>query len=252
MIYGLWLSAAGLQVNEYRQAVIANNLANVDTAGFKRDLAVFRERLTESRSGTGRMGLSDPVLDDLSGGTWLNPTATDFSQGPLEGGGPLDVAMEGDGFFTVQADKEVRYTRDGRFTLTAGGDLVTVAGGYKVLDRSGQPIHLGQIETGEVLVDGGGRIQVDGREAATLGVTDFADRRLLVKAGRDTFDGRYAKPVKATGVVRQGHYEGSSVEPTTEMVNMIEAARLYQLNATLISLQDGMAGRAVNDVGRVA
>lgn len=252
MIYGLWLSAAGLQVNEHQQAVIANNLANLNTTGFKRDLAVFRDRLVESRSGLGGVRFRHPVLDGLSGGTFQNPTATDFSQASLEQGGPLDVAMDGDGFFTVQVGKEARYTRDGRFTLNADGDLITVAGGHPVLDTSGNPIHIGNENAGKISIDSEGRIKIGDREVGTLNVTDFADRSLLIKVGQNTFDGRYAKAVEAKGTVRQGFHESSGVEPTTELVRMIEASRCYELNASLISMQDGMMGRAINDVGRVA
>ena len=74
MTYGLWLSAAGLQANQYRHNVLANNLANVDTVGFKKDLAVMRERLVESRAGADGLQYRNPLLDDLSGGTFVTPT----------------------------------------------------------------------------------------------------------------------------------------------------------------------------------
>ena len=252
MTYGLWLSAAGLQVNQHKQAVIANNLANLGTTGFKRDLAIFRERRVESESGAGAAGSRHQLLDGLTGGTWQNPTATDFSQAALEKGGPLDVAIEGDGFFKVQVGDQIRYTRDGRFTLDASGDLVTVAGGHPVMDQADQPLRIGRVTPNRITIASTGRIQVGEQQVGTLGVTDFADRSLLVKAGENTFDGRHAEPVEATGTVVQGHSETSGVEPTTELIGMIESARAYQLNAMLISLQDGMLGRVVNDVGRVA
>ncbi len=252
MTYGLWLSAAGLQVNQHRQALIANNLANLNTAGFKRDLAVYREREVESATRPGGLTFRHRLLDGMTGGTWQNPTATIFEQGPLEKGGRLDVAIDGDGFFAVQVGQDVRYTRDGRFTLDEAGDLVTVAGGNPVLDQQGQPIHVGRVAPGRIAIESEGGILIGDREVATLGVTDFADRSLLIKAGQNTFDARHAEPVSATGQVRQGYVEGSGVEPTTELVQMIEAARAYELNATMISLQDGMVGQAVNSVGSVA
>ncbi len=252
MSYGLWLSAAGLQVNQHRQAVIANNLANLGTAGFKRDLAVFRERDVESRTAPGATALRHRLLDRMTGGTWLNPTRTDFSQGALEKGGPLDVAIEGNGFFTVQVGDQTRYTRDGRFTLNASGDLVTVAGGHAVLDANGQAIHIGRADPNSIAIESGGRMSIGERRVGTLGVTDFADRSRLIKVGQNLFDGQHAEPTEPTGQVQQGYVEASGVEPTTELVQMIEAARAYQLNAMLISLQDGMTARTVNDVGRVA
>ncbi len=252
MLYGLWLSAGGLQVNQHRQAVIANNLANLNTTGFKRDLAIFRERLIEAERGLGAMRFRNDLLDDMSGGTWLKPTATDYTQAPLLQGGPLDVAIQGDGFFTIQDGQETRYTRDGRFTLDPNGNLVTVAGGHAVLDRAGQPIHVGEARPEGIRIESAGRISIGDREVATLGVVDFADRSLLQKVGQNLFDGRNAEASPATGRLVQGFTEASGVEPTTELVQMIEAARLYQMNATMISYQDGMLGRTVNDVGRVA
>lgn len=251
MNYGLWLSAMGLQVNEHRQAVIANNLANLNTAGFKRDLAVFQERQLESQAALGGAAFRHDLLDGLTGGTWLNPTVTEFTQGPLEDGGPLDLAIDGDGFFAIQIEQETRYTRDGRFTLSESGELVTAAGGHAVLDDAGQPIHVGKVATQRIGVGAGGEITIGNQSVATLGLIDFEDRSLLAKAGENTFDGRHAKPIEANGQVRQGHTEASTVEPTTELVSMIEAARAYEMNAMLISYQDGMVSRVVSDVGRV-
>ncbi len=252
MIYGLWLSAAGLQVNEHRQAVTANNLANLNTTGFKRDLSVFKEREVESRAAMGGFGFRHDLLDNLSGGTWLNPTLTEFKQGALLDGGPLDVAIEGDGFLTVQVGDAVRYTRDGRFTLNEAGNLVTVAGGHPVLDDAGRPIRVGRVAPETVGIGGDGRIRVGEQEVGRLGLVDFADRTRLIKIGENQFDGRHAEPTEATGRIAQGFTEASGVEPTTELVRMIEASRSYQMNATMISYQDGMLNRLVSEVGRVA
>ncbi|MBN1341941.1 MAG: flagellar hook-basal body protein [Phycisphaerae bacterium] len=252
MLYGLWLSAAGLQVNQHKQAVIANNLANVDTVGFKRDLATFQERRIERETATGGMRFRHPLLDGLTGGTWQNPTTTDFTQAALQDGGLLDCAVDGDGFFTVRVGDQTRYTRDGRFTLNENGDLVTVTGGHAVLDQAGQPIHIGRAPSDSIGINTAGHIMIGQRQVASLGLVDFTDRSRLVKAGGNTFDGSFAEQTEAKGQVRQGRIESSGVESTTELVQMIEASRLYQLNATMISFQDGMLGRAANDVGRVA
>ena len=140
MIYGLWLSAAGLQVNEYRQAVTANNLANVETTGFKEDLAVFSSRSVESQSGSQTLDLAHPILDELSGGTFVKPTYTSFEDGALqETGDPLDVAIRGEGFFVVQAGGREYLTRDGGFVLGLDGRLIN-ARGQAVLDADGEPI----------------------------------------------------------------------------------------------------------------
>src|SRR6187455_217161 len=101
MIYGLYQSAAGIQASSYRQDVIANNIANAETSGFKRDVALFKERLTEAQEQRGGMGRTwtDPRLESLTGGILAFPTRVDTRQGELEPtGNPLDVAIEGDGY----------------------------------------------------------------------------------------------------------------------------------------------------------
>src|ERR1043165_5413396 len=120
MNYGLYLSATGVLTNSHRQDVIANNLANSETVGFKRNLALFQQRRTEADS-QGAAGLSDqtdPLLEKIGGGLLLSPTYVDHSQGTLEQTGQnLDVAIHGDGFFAVQDGKQTRLTRDGRFLV---------------------------------------------------------------------------------------------------------------------------------------
>src|SRR5438477_1085662 len=102
MLYGLYLSAAGVQTSSYRQDVIANNLANSETVGFKRDLALFQARRTALNESRRAGDWSDPLLEGLGGGTFVMPPATDHSQGELDHtGATLDLAVEGDGYFAV-------------------------------------------------------------------------------------------------------------------------------------------------------
>src|SRR5215210_5206856 len=107
MIYGLYLSAGGVVANSYRQDVLANNLANAETVGFKRNIPLFQQRLTESqqRQMTGQgASWSDPLMERIGGGLLASPTLTDGTQGELEHtGSPMDVAIQGDGFFAVAA-----------------------------------------------------------------------------------------------------------------------------------------------------
>ncbi|HUW83505.1 MAG TPA: flagellar basal-body rod protein FlgF [Phycisphaerae bacterium] len=249
MIYGLWLSAAGLQANEHRQAVLANNLANAETTGFKQDLAVFRQRLTESQSSPAGMALAHPVLDGLTGGTFVRPTYTDFSQGTLDKtNSPLDVAIVGRGFFAVQDGDEVRYTRDGSFHVDAQGRLVT-ARGHLVLDESGAAI---SVPSGaKVSIGEGGRVLADDEQIGRLGLVDVSDPQRLVKVGQNLFDGQFVAEEPFAGQLEVGALEQSTVEPVTLLAHFIEAARAYQLNGQMITLQDGMLGRAVNDIAKL-
>ncbi len=254
MIYGLWQSAAGLQANRYRQDVIASNLANIDTVGFKRDLAVFSERAAAAREPFGDPTMSNRLLDSMSGGTFVAPTVTSFEQGairPTER--PLDLALDGDGFFTVRDGRSTRYTRDGRFTVGPRGDLLTVAGGKPVLSDQGAPIRIPPGQAGSVRFSQDGTVWAGTTAIAKLGLADFADRSQLRKQGANLLAApEGAKPQAASATVVSGAVENSTVDPVTTMVAMIEASRAYQFNATMISMQDSMLGRLVNDVGRVS
>ena len=122
--YGLWLSAAGMKVSEHRQTLLANNMANANTTGFKRDLAVVTQRRVESQSSPAGFPFAHPVLDGLPGGVNVRPAYQSFEEGSIEWTGrPLDVAVEGDGFFAVTDGKVTRYTRDGGFTRNEKGEL---------------------------------------------------------------------------------------------------------------------------------
>jgi flagellar basal-body rod protein FlgG len=224
-------------------------LANAETTGFKQDLAVFRQRLTESHSAPGAMALAHPVLDGLSGGTFVRPTYTDFSQGTLDKtNGPLDVAIVGRGFFTVQDGDEVRYTRDGSFHVDAQGRLVT-ARGHLVLGDGGAAI---SVPSGaKVSIGEGGRVLADGEQIARLAVVDVSDPQRLVKVGENLFDPQFVTEEPFAGQLETGALEQSTVEPVTLLAHYIEAARAYQLNAQMITLQDGMLGRVVNDIAKL-
>src|SRR5205809_916462 len=128
MIYGLYLSATGVMASSYRQDVIANNLANSETVGFKRHLATFQQRPVESQS-SGRPDLSDPMLDNLGGGFLVSPTQIDATQGDLENtGNNLDAAIFGKGFFAVGDSTHTQLTRAGQFMLNQDGDMIMANG----------------------------------------------------------------------------------------------------------------------------
>ena len=245
MIYGLYQSAAGMMVNEYRQGVIANNLANADTVGFKRDIASFAERDPARLAGV-RHGPGSELLNSLTGGIWLGETHTDFSDGALQPtGNPLDVALEGPGFLMVQGDGQPLYTRDGRMITDPQGRLLAVTDGAAILGPGGQPIRLNPFGA-KPSFDEQGRISQDGAIVGRLGIVDFENYDDLEKVG----EGRFAAdPQRATRVERRvfsGFVESSGVEPIKELVGMIKAARAYQLNAQMITLQDQTMGRMLN------
>lgn len=247
MIYGLYQSAAGMMVNEYRQSVLANNLANAETVGFKRDIATFAERLRASDAGR-RDGPTSDLLETLSGGVWLAQTETDFSEAAFtKTDNPLDVAIAGPGFLRVAANGQEYLTRDGRMIMDPDGWLVAATDGARILGQTGQPIRLNP-RGGEVSIDEDGRISQGGKRVARLAVVDVDEYHKLAKAGASRFLGDDVKLTRSAAKVYTGVTESSGVEPIKELVTMIEAARAYQLNAQMVTLQDQTAGRLLSVV----
>ncbi len=246
MIYGLYHSAAGMLASQYRQDVISNNLANVDTTAYKRDIASFSERLIEAQR---RMGATrHDVFDHQTGGVWSAPTHTDWQAGPADvTGNPLDAAIAGPGFFAVQTPDGVRYTRDGAFTIAPGGELVMATGGWPVLDEAGMPVRVGT-DARSVRLGADGRVVVDEQAVARLQVANVEKAR-KVGGNLVAADGEVTR---TEAHLRVGAIESSNVEAMAEMAAMIEAARAYQLNAQMVTLQDGTLGRLINEVGRPA
>ncbi len=248
MPYGLYISAEGAQAQQRRLEVIANNLANIETAGFKRDVPTFQARFAEAiQQGVDRAGSKS--RNDLGGGVKMNGVDTDYSSGSLRLTKiPTDFAINGDGFFQVRGhDGGVYLTRAGNFTLDPQGRLTTQSGGLPVLDESG----------GEIVIDGtrpweihaGGQIVQDGA-ATAVGLVQPRSLGDLVKSGDNLF--RPLAPTapvsEANRDVRQGYLEQSGVNSTREMMAMIETSRAFEANTRLIQHQDSMISGLVNRV----
>ena len=269
MLRGLYTSASGMLAEQVRVDVLSNNLANVQTAGFKRQTVVqsaFPEMLLRrvydpvpvsggvapagaSGQATGALYDPRPVIGRLGTGTYIDGTYSDLSPGALRyTGNPLDMALEGQGFFTVETPAGVRFTRDGRFTLDADGWLVTLEG-HRVLGEAG-PI---QIQGRDVHVTEGGEVWVDGALAGVLALRDFADPQGLVREGSSLWapTAWSGQPQPAAARVREGYLEESNVNVVTAMVELIAAYRSYEANQRVIQAYDQTLGKAVNELGRV-
>lgn len=258
MNYGLYLSAAGALTSLHRQDVYANNLANVNTVGFKPDIAITRDRLPARLEAGAPMADPQWMLEQLGGGNFVEPTRIDLKQGALQStGNALDLAITGDGFFVVSTGKgtgpeQLRFTRDGRFTLNAQGELVMASTGMKVLDVNDQPIRLDP--TLDVQIDSNGEISQNGEVVARLQVASPTDPSLLRKAGDNLLrfaEGASPTRTPALGQLHQGYVEGSAVDPILAMNAMISASKSLQSNATLMQYHDHIMGQAINTFGRV-
>ena len=252
--YGIWLSAAGMKVSEHRQTLMANNLANANTIGFKQDLAIIRERRIESQSSPEGFEFVHPVLDSYTGGLNVRPTNYSFAQGDLEPTGkPTDVAIDGDGFFSVSDGENIRYTRNGNFSVNNEGYFILSSGGgrWKVLDDTGSPV---QIDTrlDPPTITSNGTIQQGELLVAKLGLMTTENKQSLRKIGETLFDAGDVEmqPIEGRFITRT--LEQSNYNIMKGLASMIEASRSYEMNANLIRLQDQMTGQAVSTIGRLA
>jgi flagellar basal-body rod protein FlgF len=251
MPYGLYISAEGANAQSIRLDTISNNLANVDTVGFKRELAMFQARPAEAVS-RGMVMPGRGTLEDLGGGVEVRGTATDFSEGPMKNTKvPSNVAIQGEGFFEVKKGDQIYLTRAGNFQLTARGELITPQG-YSVLNDSGQPVVLNPEEKTFEISDLGEVLQ-RGSAPQKLALVKPENLAGLVKQGENLFRSQAETQPVPDGQrrVASGFLEASAVKPTLEMTAMIEASRVFEANVNMIKTQDQMLGSLINQVLRV-
>jgi flagellar basal body rod protein FlgG len=174
---------------------------------------------------------------------------TDFTPGALRlTGQPLDLAIEGPGFFRLRTPGGERYTRDGRFLRDAQGNLVTVDG-YFVLDDNGQPIVLPE---GTVSVAADGSITVDGRAVGRIGLAAFADPAAeLQRDLPNTFAARAAPSGQESGRIAQGYLEMSNASPAQLMTQMVAVGRAYEAAQQMVQTQDELLGKAISTLGNI-
>lgn len=251
MPYGLYLSAEGAHAQSKRLEVIAHNLANVDTVGFKRELALFQARFAEAIQ-RGAAAPGSGAVEDVGGGVMVRQTLTDFSPGPIKHTGlPTDLAIEGDGFFLVRKDDELYLTRAGNFRLSADGILVTQQG-YPVLSDTRDMIRIDP-RSGPWEITTEGTVRQSGGAAQSLAVVRPAALHDLERAGENLFrplgEPELIPPSQRRLAV--GHLEAAGVQPALEMTALIETSRLLEANLNLMKAQDQMLGGLINRLLRV-
>ncbi|MCE2869818.1 MAG: flagellar basal-body rod protein FlgG [Oxalobacteraceae bacterium] len=249
----MWVAKTGLDAQQTRLNVISNNLANVNTTGFKRDRAMFEDLLYQNiRQAGGQTSLTTQAPTGLMQGTGTRIIATEkiHAQGNMiNTQNALDIAINGEGFFQItQADGTTAYTRDGSFKLSSTGQLVTSTGQPLapaiVIPANASSITIG--EDGIVSVElfaGGGAQQLGQIQTARFinppGLTPLGGN--LYKETVASGAPQLLNPgTQAAGTLRQGMLESSNVNVVEEMVNMIETQRAYEINSKAISAADGM------------
>jgi len=249
----LWVAKTGLDAQQTRISVISNNLANVNTAGFKRGRAVFEDLLYQNvtqAGGATSQNTESPT--GLSVGTGVRVVATEktFTQGAaLPTGNPLDVLVQGRGFIQVlQPDGSLAYSRDGSFKIDSEGRLVT-SSGYEIQPSITIP---GDAQSVTIGLDGTVQAQLAGQTSPTsLGTIQLADfinpaglqpkgQNLLLETAASGSP-QVANPgLEGLGTLVQGSLEGSNVNVVEELVSMIETQRAYEMNSKAISTSDQM------------
>lgn len=244
ILRGLYTAASGMLVEMMRMDVASNNLANVDTAGFQRQTAhvyalpekpVFRDYPSPQR----RLGV-------LGTGAFAQGSTTSFAPGALKTtGNPLDLALVGHGFFTVQTPEGARYTRDGRFTVNSSGLLATVDG-HLVQGEQGL-VYVGQ---GKLFFGEQGEIIVDGKITDKLLIVEFNDREGLLRRGSNLYEAlpQAGQPFRYRAALAPGTLEMANVNVVREMVNMISIQRAYEANQKVVQAFDETLGKIVNEI----
>lgn len=278
MLRGIFTGASGMIAQEHRLEAVSNNLANVDKTAYKKDQTIFKafpdmliRRINESGVGIVPAGSYDtmPFVGKLSTGLEVNEVYTQFTQGALtRTENSFDLALEGQGFFTVLTERGERYTRDGSFTINQDGVLMT-HNGNPVLGENGiirlQTNNFLINEQGEIVVntqistDPQDMVSMDGNDwedpqvIDRLKLVDFEHRRMIKKEGDSMYrETEYSGlPLAPSDLkVRQGFLEKSNVNIVREMVDMIEVQRGYEANQKSVTTADQTLGRLINEVGR--
>ena len=246
MLRGLYTAYTGMRNEQYRMDIMSNNLANADTTGFKKEgstsqayaevMAVKIKDVSENPNTPKRLG-------KMSLGVKIGETFTDFSQGSLrDTGNTYDIAIGGSGFFNIEftnkaGETSTKYTRDGGFTLSKDGYLVSKDGDYVL----GENVRI-QLSTpaGTTVFDRSGNIFQDDRLVASLKITDFEDTNYLTHYGETMWDAKEGAVEQDAedAQIYQGYLEMSNASVVKEMVNMITISRQYESNQKMLTTFD--------------
>jgi flagellar basal-body rod protein FlgG len=271
MMRSLWTAASGMRAQQTNVDTIANNVANVNTIGYKTQEASFKSLLYQNlqSKSTNNVGDEKPVSAEVGLGTRVSAITSMFTQGNLTAdSSPFAMAIEGDGFFQVKTpDGELQYTRDGYFNIspTAEGNMLVTSDGYPVLDQMGNSIilpseysaaDLGVSEEGVIgFPDETGNVAplVSNGYQVKFGLYQFNNPAGLEKAGSNNYAVTVAsgEPIAEGGnnnltssKVHQYYTEASNVDVANEMVNLIVAQRAYEMNSKAIQATDEMMQQA--------
>ena len=222
-------------------AIVANNIANMNTNGYKGERVMFVEHLVKSPGGQRLLGRKLAYVRDIA-------TLVDFSEGPVEGtGNPLDLAITGEGFFVVQTEDGERYTRNGRFQLDDGGQIVTQSGN-PLLSSGDQPFFLSPEDT-EITIARDGTISTNNGELGKIKLVTFDNLQQLKRFAGGLFSSKEKPKEVENPDIAQGTLEGANVKPIFEMAKMIELSRKYDNIRNFIDHEDERMRNMIKEMG---
>lgn len=256
VVRGLYTAYTGMINEQKRLDVISNNLANSATVGYKKESVssqAFDDVLT-IKIRDNSVGYMNEGIGSMSLGVKIGEVYTDYSQGSfVETGNTFDLAIEGDGFFTLRCPTKsgedvIRYTRNSCFKMTEDGYIVDVNGNHLQGDNGDIQVPV----DATISIDKTGAIYADDSYIGTIQLTDFEDYDYIEKYGDNLYqavDG--ATEIVATGTINQGYTEQSNVNVVSEMVDMITVTRAYEAGQKVMQTVDGMLEASCNSIGRV-
>jgi len=251
MLNGIYTATSGLAMQHKRVEVIANNLANINTIGHKKEIPVFSEYIANAGDHPDDMIRNSDYNKMINSTVRMHDVQTSFAQGHMrETGDRYDFALTQENtFFAVDTPFGMRFTRDGSFVVDEEGELAT-KDGYKVLSNLSTPQYI-QIPQGQDFIFGdNGDILVNGAPINQMAIAEFEDVKNLQKVGRNIYTAVDAIPEDAEDPkMAQGYLEGSNVNPIQEMVRMIDASRGFETYQKMVQTIDELNNKAVNEVG---
>ena len=247
MSHALFAAISGALGQEIRMDVLSNNLANINSVGFKQESVSFQSYLPGRTDPSRSFSVNGPV----NSYSRAEATVTDFSVGPMKlTGSSFDLALDGKGFFCIKTPEGIRYTRKGNFSLNREGTLVTQEG-LPVLGAGGAI----KIDGKDVRINRDGGIAVDGNQVDTLKIVDFDEPGSLERVGNTMFapaDPSFTGSQVEEAQVMQGFLELSNVNASETMIEIIDTLRTYESYQKVIQFVDECTEKAINDVGRFA
>lgn len=257
MVRGLFTAYTGMANEQKRLDIIANNLANAATVGYKEENVTSQafDDVLAVKIRDESEAFNNRRIGRMSLGVKLGEAYTNHTQGSLrQTGQTYHLALDGKGFFTMSVtDKagntHTKYTRNGSFTITKDGHIVDSDGNH-LMGESGEVLI--PADTVDVIVDASGAIYADGNYVDTLLIADFEDYNYLIKSGDTMYEAvEGAVTIPATASIRQGYTEQSNVNVVSEMVEMIAVTRAYEANQKAIQSIDQTLDLAANSIGKI-